>query len=282
MLSALCDRLVGRNRSLVTVVRLTGVIGHGGRFRSGLSLASVAPLLERAFAPRRLTAVALAINSPGGAPVQAALIAGRIRQLAAEKQVPVLAFAEDVAASGGYWLACAADEIYADASSVIGSIGVISGGFGFTGFLQRLGVERRVYTAGSHKGMLDPFLPENPDDVIRLQAMQAEIHEDFKALVNQRRAGRLRAAADELFSGAFWTGRRAVELGLVDGLGDLHTVLRAHYGARVRVRAIEPPGRWPMARWLRPDASVAEGLDAAATGLIASATETALWSRYGL
>lgn len=282
MLSDLFHSIVGRGRPLVTVVRLSGVIVQGGILRTGLSLSSVAPLLERAFAPRRLTAVALAINSPGGAPVQAALIAGRIRQLAEERHVPVLAFAEDVAASGGYWLACAADEIFADASSIIGSIGVISGGFGFNALLERWGIERRVHTAGRHKGMLDPFLPENPDDVARLQAMQAEIHDVFKAQVNQRRAGRLRAAADDLFSGAFWTGSRAVDMGLIDGLGDLRTVLRARYGARVRLRVIEPERRWLLRRLRGGAAGPADWTEAAAAGLMAAAAERTLWSRYGL
>jgi signal peptide peptidase SppA len=203
-----------RRAPVVAVLRLAGIVGQAGGFRRGLSLASLAGPIERAFKMRRVQAVALSVNSPGGSPVQATLIARRIRALAAEHDMPVFAFAEDVAASGGYWLACAGDEIYAEASSIVGSIGVISSGFGFQGLLERMGVERRLHTAGANKGMLDPFLDEKESDVEHL----ATIHEDFMNLVRDRRGKRLKGDEAELFSGAFWTGRKALELGLIDGI----------------------------------------------------------------
>ncbi|CAO3356810.1 S49 family peptidase [Azospirillum melinis] len=224
---------------LVSVVRLTGVIGQGGPLRSGLTLAGVAPLLERAFAPKDQKAVALIVNSPGGSPVQSALIAKRIRDLAEEKKVPVFAFCEDAAASGGYWLACAADEIWADESSIVGSIGVVSSGFGLHGLIERHGIERRLYTAGDKKVLLDPFSPEREDGVAHLKALQADVHEAFKAMVRARRGTRLTGPEEELFSGAFWAGRRALALGLIDGLGDIRSVMRGRFGEKVRLRVVQ-------------------------------------------
>lgn len=269
---------------VVPVIRLAGVIGPGGAFRPSVNLASLAGVIERAFSVPDRAAVALAINSPGGSPVQSALVAGRIRQLADERGVPVFAFAEDVAASGGYWLACAADEIYADEASIIGSIGVVSAGFGFQDLLGRLGVERRVHTSGERKAMLDPFRPEVPEDVARLKRIQGEIHDGFKAMVAKRRAGRLKAPEEELFSGEFWTGRRALDLGLVDGLGDIRSVMRARFGDKVRLRPIQGGRRLFQRRLFRAGAG---GLPAAwageaAEGLVAAVEERALWSRYGL
>src|ERR1700686_1343324 len=210
-----------RGTAVVPVVRLSGVIGAVTPLRPGMSLAGVARTLERAFATKNAKAVALVINSPGGSPVQSRQIYLRIRQLAAEKKLPVLVFVEDVAASGGYMIACAGDEIFCDPSSILGSIGVVGGSFGFQELIKKIGVERRLYTSGEHKAMLDPFLPENPDDVDRLKKLHREIHDDFIALVKSRRAGKLAGPQDELFSGAYWTGRRALELGLVDAIGDL-------------------------------------------------------------
>ncbi|MBK1840073.1 S49 family peptidase [Azospirillum sp. YIM B02556] len=224
---------------LVSVVRLTGVIGQGGPLRSGLTLAGVAPLLERAFAPKDQKAVALIVNSPGGSPVQSALIAKRIRDLAEEKKLPVFAFCEDAAASGGYWLACAADEIWADESSILGSIGVVSSGFGLHGLIERHGIERRLYTAGDKKVLLDPFSPEREDGVAHLKALQADVHEAFKAMVRSRRGSRLVGPEEELFSGAFWAGRRALALGLIDGLGDIRSVLRGRFGEKLRLRVVQ-------------------------------------------
>lgn len=265
-----------RGTPIVAVVRLTGVIGSFGAWRGGLSLAALAPTLERAFSLGGIKAVALAVNSPGGSPVQSSLIAKRIRALATEKKLPVFAFAEDVAASGGYWLATAGDEIFADESSVIGSIGVISAGFGFQDLLQRVGVERRIHTAGLRKSMLDPFRPETTEDVGRLEALQREIHDSFKAQVRGSRAARLKGDDETLFSGEFWTGRRALELGLIDGIGDLRSVMRARFGEKVRLRAIGAP-----TGWLRRRLGLATG-DEWARGLLAAAEERALWARFGL
>jgi len=266
-----------RGTPVVAVVRLSGVIGPLGPWRGGLSLAGLAATLDRAFGLGGLKGVALAINSPGGSPVQSALIAKRIRALAAEKKLPVFAFAEDVAASGGYWLATAGDEIYADDSSIVGSIGVISAGFGFPELLQRLGVERRVHAAGARKSMLDPFRPENPDDVARLEALQREIHDSFKAQVRARRGARLKADDETLFSGEFWTGRRALELGLIDGLGDLRSVMRARFGAKVRLRPVGVQRGWLMRRLGRSTAA-----DDWVHDVLGAVEERALWARFGL
>jgi signal peptide peptidase SppA len=276
MLNWIKDRF--RRLPTVPVVRLSGVIASGGGLLSGRSLSvdAVAPLLKRAFDMRGAKAVALAINSPGGSPVQSALIAQRIRLHAAEKKLPVIAFVEDVAASGGYWLACAADEIIVDPSSIVGSIGVISAGFGFQDLIARFGVERRVHTSGERKAMLDPFRPETPEDVERLKRLQAEIHEGFKDWVRQRRGARLKAEETALFSGEFWTGKRGLELGLVDGLGDLRATLQARYGAKVRLPVIGPRRRL-LSRF-----GLAAGLDEIGPATLAAVEERLLWQRFGL
>ncbi len=272
-----------RPRPTVSVLRLGGVIGGRGTLRPGsLNLPQLEPAIARAFRGRGLVAVALAINSPGGAAVQAALIADRIRTAAAEHNVPVIAFAEDVAASGGYWLACAGDEIYAHGASIIGSIGVISAGFGFQDLIARHGIERRMHTSGTHKGMLDPFRPEAPEDVARLRAIQDDVYDQFKEMVRTRRAGRLKADESELFTGAVWSGREAQALGLVDGIGDLRGVMRARFGERVRFRTVGPR-RGLLRRRLglraAPDgAALAEALPE----LLAAAESWSLWKRYGL
>ena len=229
----------------VAVVRLSGVIAdRSGLGRSGISAANLVTVLESAFDVPHLKAVALSINSPGGSPVQSSLIGKRIRALAKEKEVPVIAFAEDVAASGGYWLACAADEIYADESSIIGSIGVISAGFGFQDAIKKLGVERRVHAAGEMKSALDPFLKEKSEDIDRLKELQEDVHNTFINMVRERRKGKLTAKEKELFTGAFWTGKRALELGLVDGLGELTEVIQERYGDKVRFCPIEQRQSW--------------------------------------
>lgn len=271
----------------VAVLRLTGPIGAVGPLRSGLSLAGMAGTIEQAFRLPGLKAVALVINSPGGSPVQSALIAQRIRDLADEKNVTVYAFCEDVAASGGYWLACAADEIYAAETSVVGSIGVVSAGFGFQELIRRHGVERRVYTSGEKKVILDPFAEEDPDDVARLKDLQAEVHESFKQMVRSRRGARLKADEDTLFSGAFWTGRRAFELGLVDALGEARRTLRGIYGDKVRIRVVRPPRPWLRRKLPFGTGEAGAGAPAAlpqgwAGELLAALEERALWSRYGL
>ncbi len=270
---------------LVAVLRLSGVIGQVGPLRTGLSLQRRAGQIERAFSLPGVKAVALSINSPGGSPVQSSLIAKRIRQLATEKKVPVVAFAEDVAASGGYWLACAADEIYADASSIVGSIGVIAASFGFAELIARVGVERRIYTAGARKSVLDPFRPENPDDVERIKAVQAEIHTGFQAWVKERRGDRLRAGSDELFSGEFWTGNRALELGLIDGLDDLRSAMRRRFGDDVRLRVVGGDRSWLRRRFLAGsslDGSPSVLPATWAEDLLAAIEARSLWNRFGL
>src|SRR6185437_9223679 len=228
----------------VPVVRLSGVIGFSTPLRPGLTLANIARPLERAFRMAQARAVALLINSPGGSPVQSHLIYRRIRQLAAENNRPVIAFAEDVAASGGYMIACAADEIICDPSSIVGSIGVVGGSFGFAKLMDKLGIERRLYTSGENKAMLDPFLPEKPEDVERLKAVQQEIHEGFIDLVKGSRGARLKGPEKTLFSGEYWTGNTAIELGLADGIGDLRTTLRERFGDDVITPFIAPARGW--------------------------------------
>src|SRR3954465_10678673 len=229
-----------RGAAVVPVVRLSGVIGAVTPLRPGMSLAGVAKTLERAFGTRNAKAVALVINSPGGSPVQSRQIYLRIRQLAAEKNLPVLVFVEDVAASGGYMIAWAGDEIFCDPSSILGSIGVVGGSFGFQELIKKIGVERRLYTAGANKAMLDPFLPENPDDVARVKALQREIHAIFIALVKQSRGARLKGSDETLFTGEYWAGESSIALGLADAIGDLRSVLRARYGEKVRTPLMAP------------------------------------------
>lgn len=232
-------------KPVVAIVRLSGIIAdRSGVGRSGISAVNLVSVLESAFNLPHLKAVALSINSPGGSPVQSSLIGKRIRALAKEKEIPVIAFAEDVAASGGYWLACAADEIYADESSVIGSIGVISAGFGFQDAIKKLGVERRVHASGEMKSTLDPFLQEKPEDVDRLMELQQDIYKAFTNMVLERRKGKLKASEKELFTGAFWTGRRALDLGLVDGLGELTEIMQERYGDDVKFCPIEQRQSW--------------------------------------
>jgi signal peptide peptidase SppA len=266
---------------------MEGIIASGrAGFRSSqLNMRTLAAPLERAFKVSDVVAVVLLINSPGGSPVQSSLIAKRVRALAEENEIPVVAFAEDVAASGGYWLACAADEIYADASSILGSIGVISAGFGFQDFIQRYGVERRVYAAGDHKGALDPFQPENPDDVARLKTAQAAIHESFKEMVRSRRAGKISAPEDEVFSGEFWTGTQAQELGLVDGIGDVRAVMRERYGDKVRFVMVSPKRNWLRDRFGVGDSYAPgrfAGGDAWVGAAIGAIEDRLTWSRFGL
>src|SRR3954464_4399131 len=275
-----------RGAAVVPVVRLSGVIGAVTPLRPGMSLAGVARLLERAFGTKNAKAVALVINSPGGSPVQSRQIYLRIRQLAAEKQLPVLVFVEDVAASGGYMIACAGDEIFCDPSSILGSIGVVGGSFGCQELLKRIGIERRLYTAGEHKAMLDPFLPENPEDVARVKALQREIHAIFIALVKQSRGARLKGADDVLFTGEYWAGETSVSLGLADSIGDLRSTLRARYGDKVRLPIIAPATGLLSGLLGRRSAGAGtvEGFDSV-VGLpdeLISALETrAIWAKYG-
>ncbi|MBR0975168.1 MULTISPECIES: S49 family peptidase [Bradyrhizobium] len=272
--------------AVVPVVRLSGVIGAVTPLRPGMSLAGVARVLERAFSYRNAKAVALVINSPGGSPVQSRQIYLRIKQLAAEKKLPVLVFVEDVAASGGYMIACAGDEIICDPSSILGSIGVVGGSFGFQEAIKRLGIERRLYTAGSHKAMLDPFLPENPDDVAKLKAIQREIHQIFIALVKESRGARLKGSDDTLFTGEYWAGESSIALGLADSIGDLRSTLRARYGEKVLTPVIAQPSGLLSGLLGRksPGASQLSAMESMA-GLpdeLISAVETrAIWAKFG-
>ncbi|MGQ3675902.1 S49 family peptidase [Xanthobacter sp. TB0139] len=270
----------------IPVVRLAGTIGVGVPFSPGLTLSAVAKALERAFAVKDAPAVALLINSPGGSPVQSHLIYRRIRALAEEKQKHVFAFVEDAAASGGYMIACAADEIFADPCSIVGSIGVVTSSFGFDKAMTRLGIERRLYTAGENKATLDPFSPQKPEDVARLDTLLKELHGVFIELVRARRDDALEGEDEELFSGAFWLGTQAVSLGLVDGLGDVRAVLRQRYGEKVELSLVEGPSRFFLRR---PEAvagkagSWAQHLaQQGAAGALAAAEERALWARLGL
>jgi signal peptide peptidase SppA len=256
--------------------------------RPGLSIASVAGPIEKAFSLSKLPTVAVVINSPGGSPVQSHLIFGRIRQLAAEKGKRVYVFCEDVAASGGYFLALAGDEIYADPSSIVGSIGVISASFGLDKLIDRFGIERRVHTSGRDKGALDPFQPERPEDVARLKDLQRSVHDVFIGIVKERRAGKLKGPDEEIFSGTFWSAGKALEYGLIDGIADMRSRMQALHGRKVRLRAIPMAPGGLLARFRR-----LPGLEAAAVNgfaypvplmddLLSAIEARALWSRFGL
>lgn len=259
-----------RSRPTVSVVRLSGVIASGGSFGSNtLNDAGLAPMLERAFSKGKPKAVALAINSPGGSPVQSSLIGARIRRLAAEKNIPVYAFCEDVAASGGYWLASAADEIFVDESSIIGSIGVISASFGFHEFIRKHGIERRVHTAGENKSLMDPFKPEKPEEVERLKALQKVIHQNFKRQITDRRGTKL--ADRDLFTGEIWVGQGAIDVGLADGIGHLVPKMKEIYGDKVNL-VVHGQKRSLFQRL---------GMGTASDVMNAVEDRT-LWARYGL
>jgi len=275
-----------RGAAVVPVVRLSGVIGAVTPLRPGMTLAGVARTLERAFGMRNAKAIALVINSPGGSPVQSRQIYLRIRQLATEKKLPVLVFVEDVAASGGYMIACAGDEIFCDPSSILGSIGVVGGSFGFQELIKKIGVERRLYTAGSHKAMLDPFLPEDPDDVARLKALQREIHAIFIALVKQSRGARLKGADETLFTGEYWAGETSVSLGLADAIGDLRSTLRARYGEKVLTPVIAPASGMLSNLLGRKSAGAGmlgqvDGFSGLPDELISALETRSIWAKFG-
>lgn len=264
---------------VVSVLRLHGVIGRVGPIGSGgLTHSGLEKTIEKAFSTKRLKAVALSVNSPGGSPVQSSLIAGHIRALSTEKDIPVYAFVEDVAASGGYWLACAADEIFADENSIIGSIGVISSGFGFVEAIKKIGVERRVHTAGKSKAILDPFQLEKPEEVEKLTSLQNEIHESFKNYVNDRRGEKLESEGEELFEGDIWTGKSAEELGLIDGLGDLRTVMKKRLGEKTKFKLVgNKPS--PFKRFLGGGEA---RLYQKTLVLFSALEEWSVWKRFGL
>ncbi len=273
---------------IVPVLRFTGAIGMATPLRPGLGLASVAGAIEKAFNASKLPSVAVVVNSPGGSPVQSHLIFSRIRQLATEKEKRVYVFCEDIAASGGYFLALAGDEIYADPSSIVGSIGVISAGFGLDKFIERFGIQRRVHAAGKDKGALDPFQPERPEDVARLEALQRDVHDIFINIVKARRAGRLRGPEEEMFSGTFWSARKAVEYGLIDGIADLRSKMRSLHGEKVRLRAVPMAPSGLITRLRRMPGLAPGGSEkfafppSLADDLISAVEARALWARFGL
>jgi len=279
--------LFSRN-PVVPVLRFTGPIGMATPLRPGLALASLAGPIEKAFSLSRLPTVALVVNSPGGSPVQSNLIFRRIRQLAKEKDKRVYVFCEDIAASGGYFLALAGDEIYADPSSIVGSIGVISAGFGLDKLIDRLGIERRVHTAGKDKGALDPFRPERPEDVALLKELQRDVHDVFMNAVKERRGGKLVGAEEELFSGSFWSAMRARELGLIDGIADLRSKMQELHGHKVRLKAVPMAPGGLLSRFRRLPGFHTITNDGFAFGpsladdLISAVEARALWSRFGL
>ncbi len=271
---------------VVPVLRFSGPIGMATPLRPGLSIAHAASGIEKAFEMSKVPAVAILINSPGGSAVQSSLIFRRLRQLAEEKKKKIYVFCEDAAASGGYYLAVAGDEIYADASSIVGSIGVIFSGFGFDKAIEKLGIERRVYTAGTNKDALDPFRPERAEDVERIKSVQRDVHDVFIGVVKERRAGRLRGIDAELFSGAFWSGPKALELGLIDGIADVRTKMRELFGAKVRLKMV-PLDKGGLLGRLRRSSAVGYGeltspRLAFAEDLISAVEARALWSRFGL
>jgi signal peptide peptidase SppA len=285
LFSRLLPKSMRSDAVTIPVVRLNGtILSGGGPFRQTLSLASTAGVLEKAFA-MEAPAIAISINSPGGSPVQSRLIFKRIRDLAQEKNRTVLVFVEDVAASGGYMIAVAGDEIFADPSSIVGSIGVVSASFGFTELISKIGVERRVHTAGKNKAVLDPFRPERKEDVERLKALQLDVHDTFIDLVKSRRGAKLKDDPD-LFTGLFWSGKRGLELGLIDGLGDMRTVLKDRYGAKTRLKLITVPrglfGRKFNLFGVRSEADAGDLIGRAASGLIQAIEDRALWGRFGL
>ena len=264
-----------KKKTVVPHVRLTGVIGSAGRFRQGMDLAGQKDILKKAFSLKKISHVAISINSPGGSPVQSHLIYSYIRELADKKKVKVLIFTEDVAASGGYLISCAGDEIYANSSSIIGSIGVISASFGFKDLIQKIGVERRVYTAGKNKSTLDPFVEEKEEDVKRLKSIQLELHDDFIKVVETSRRSKLKdPEKNNIFTGEFWTGKTALKLGLIDGIGNAEQVLKEKFGDKVVIKKFEKSKGW-----------LSKKLSASNNGqldqLVNLLEERSIWQRYG-
>ena len=265
-----------RKKNVIPHVRLTGIIGSAGRFKQGLELANQRDILNKAFSVKKISHVAISINSPGGSPVQSHLIYSYIRQLAKKYKVKVIVFAEDVAASGGYFIACAGDEIYANSSSIIGSIGVISASFGFKELIQKIGVERRVYTAGKNKSTLDPFVEEKEEDVKRLKSIQLELHDDFIRVVQQSRGSKLKdPEKNNIFTGEFWTGKTSLNLGLVDGLGNADQVLKEKFGEKVIIKNFDKPKGF-IARKL--SSTTHDPVDRLANIL----EEKSMWQKFGL
>ncbi len=265
-----------KKKTVVPHVRLTGIIGSAGRFRQGMDLAGQKDILKKAFSLKKISHVAISINSPGGSPVQSHLIYSYIRELADKKKIKVLIFAEDVAASGGYLISCAGDEIYANSSSIIGSIGVISASFGFKDLIQKIGVERRVYTAGKNKSTLDPFLEEKEEDIKRLKSIQLELHDDFIKVVETSRGSKLKEPEkNNIFTGEFWTGKTALKLGLIDGIGNADQILKEKFGDKVVIKKFEKQKGF-IAKKL--SSSIQDPVDSLANIL----EEKSMWQKFGL
>ena len=265
-----------KKKPIIPHVRLTGVIGNIGRFSKGIDLAGQREILKKAFSINKVKHVAISINSPGGSPVQSHLIYNYIRQLADKKKIKVLVFAEDVAASGGYLISCAGDEIYANSSSIIGSIGVISASFGFKELIKKMGVERRIYTAGKNKSTLDPFVDEKEEDVKRLKNIQLELHADFIKVVETSRRSKLQEPEkNNIFTGEFWTGSSALKLGLIDGLGNADQILKEKFGEDVIIKNFEKPKSW-IGRKL------SVSIEGQLTNIINSVEERSFWQKFGL
>ncbi len=265
-----------KKKKIIPHVRLTGIIGSGGRFKQGLELANQRDILKKAFSLKKISHVAISINSPGGSPVQSHLIYSFIRELADKKKVKVLVFAEDVAASGGYFIACAGDEIFANSSSIVGSIGVISASFGFKELIEKIGVQRRVYTAGKNKSTLDPFVEEKEEDVKRLKKIQLELHEDFIKIVQNSRGSKLKdPEKNNIFTGEFWTGKTALKLGLIDGIGNADQVLKEKFGEKVVIKNFEKRKGF-LAKKL--SSSISNPIEKTINTL----EEKSMWQKFGL
>ena len=263
-----------KKKKIIPHIKLSGVIGNVGKFKQGIDFASQEEIIKKAFSIKKAPAVAISINSPGGSPVQSHLIHDQIRSLAKKNKKKVLIFAEDVAASGGYLIACSGDEIYANQSSIIGSIGVIYSSFGFTDLISKIGVQRRVYTAGKNKSTLDPFMEEKKEDIERLKNIQLDLHKDFINVVETSRGVKLKKTEVELFSGEFWSGSKAKDLGLVDEIGDANQVLKEKFGDDVVIKKFEKSKGW-LSKKL---SSSNDHLDQFANIL----DEKSIWQRYGL
>ena len=265
-----------KKKKIIPHIRLTGVIGNAGRFNKGMDLAGQQDILKKAFSIKKIKYVAISINSPGGSPVQSHLIYSYIRQLADKKKIKVLIFAEDVAASGGYLISCAGDEIYANSSSIIGSIGVISASFGFKELIKKMGIDRRIYTAGKNKSTLDPFVDEKEEDIKRLKDIQLELHADFIKVVETSRGKKLKdPEKNNIFTGEFWTGASALKLGLIDGIGNADQILKEKFGEEVVIKKFEKQKSW-LGRKL--SASVENQL----SNILNSLEEKSVWQKFGL
>jgi len=263
-----------KKKKIVPHIKLSGVIGSVGKFRQGIDFSSQEEIIKKAFSIKKASVVAVTINSPGGSPVQSHLIYKFIREQAKKNKKKVMVFAEDVAASGGYLIACAGDEIYANSSSIIGSIGVIYSSFGFKDLIQKIGVQRRVYTAGKNKSTLDPFLDEKKEDIERLKNIQLELHKDFINVVEESRGTKLKKETGiELFSGEFWSGRKAKDLGLIDGIGNADQILRKKFGEEVIIKKFEKSKGW-LAKRLSSSEDHADKI-------ISILEERSIWQRYG-